>query len=355
VGNVGHHIWTVGGTTQTLGPSNTNVNVNTGVDFNAVAPLTTWTPSGGPNPKYLDPTSGNGGTAGFYSTNLIRALANGYAWGSINTFTQTGESLYDALQVQVNKRLGGRFQFGGNYTWSKTLLYTRFQWTPDALNKNVTSNRPQAVNMNFSYAVPDGSRFWKNAVTRQALDGWHVAGIGTFFSGQALTVTCTNTGAPIGYWTGTPTGGLPFRCQQNGDLWLSSGATPSSVGSKADPRLWYSFNPASFALPAANSLGVGNTPPTLTYGPGVETVDLTVYKDFKIGSERRVLTIKAEAFNALNHFNPGAPNTVLNLNFTSPNPNFGVILPSQVTSNGVVYGGAQVQARHMVLSVRFSF
>src|SRR5207237_173984 len=53
VGNVGHHIWAVGGTTQTLGPSNSNVNVNTGVDFNAVPPLTTWTPTGGANPKYL--------------------------------------------------------------------------------------------------------------------------------------------------------------------------------------------------------------------------------------------------------------------------------------------------------------
>src|SRR5439155_20342332 len=167
-------------------------------------------------------------------------------------------------------------------------------------------------------------------------------------------VTCADVAAPFGYWTRTPTGGIPFRCQQTGDLWLSSGATPASVGSKADPRLWYGFNPASFALPPANSLGIGNTPPTLTYGPGVETMDLSVYKEFRIG-ERRSLQLKAEAFNALNHFNPGAPNTVPNLNFTAANPNFGRILPTQVTSSGVIYGGAQVQARHMVLSVRFTF
>jgi hypothetical protein len=359
VGNVGHHIWTVGGTTNTLGPNNNNVAVNTGVDFNAVAPLTTWTPSGGANSKYLDPTSANAGTGAFYSTNLIRALSGGYqGWGAINTFTQTGESLYDALQVQFNKRLGGRFQFGGNYTWSKTLLYTRYQWTPDELNKNVTSNRPQAVNMNFSYAVPDGSRFWKNGFTQQVLDGWHVAGLGTFYYGQPLTINCAAVAAPIGYWTGTPTGGIPFRCQQTGDLLLSSGATPASVGSKSDPRLWYNFNPASFALPPANSLGIGNTPPTLTYGPGVETIDLSVYKDFKLGSERRILQIRAEAFNAFNHFNPGNPNTVLNINFANgqnTNPNFGAILPTQVTTNGIIYGGAQVQARHMVLSARFTF
>lgn len=359
VGYVTHHIWAVGGTTATLGPNNTNVNVNTGVDFNAVAPLTIWTPAGGANPKYLDPTSSNGGTGGFYSTNLIRALSGGYqGWGAINAFTQTGESLYNALQVQFNKRLGGRFQYGGNYTWSKTLLYTRYQWTPDSLNKNVTSNRPHAVNMNFVYAVPEGSNLWKNALTRQVLDGWHVAGIGTFYYGQPLTVNCSAVAAPIGYWTGTPSGGIPFRCQQNGDLWLASGATPASVGSTSDPRLWYNFNPASFSLPAATSLGVGNTPPTLTYGPGVETIDLSVYKDFKLGSERRNLQFKAEAFNTLNHFNPGAPNTVLNINFASgqnTNTNFGRILPTQVTTNGIIYGGAQVQARHMVLSARFTF
>jgi hypothetical protein len=292
---------------------------------------------------------------------LIRALAGGYqGWGAINTFTQGGESLYDALQVQFNKRLGGRFQYGGNYTWSKTLLYTRYQWTPDELNKNVTGNRPQAVNMNFSYAVPDGSRLWKNVVTEQVLDGWHLAGVGTFFYGQPLTIGCSAVNAPIGYWTGTPTGGLPFRCQQSGDLWLGSGATPASVGSTADPRLWYNFNPASFALPSATSLGIGNTPPTLTYGPGVESFDLTVYKEFKLGSERRVLQFRAEAFNVLNHFNPGAPNTVLNIDFNTrqnTNPNFGKILPTQLTvpGGGTIYGGAQVQARHMVLSARFTF
>jgi hypothetical protein len=243
------------------------------------------------------------------------------------------------------------------------LVYTRYQWTSDQLNKNVTSgNRPHAVNANWTYAVPDGSGFWSNGFTKQALDGWHFAGIGTLYYGQPLTIGCQAVGAPAGYWTGTPTGGIPFRCQQVGDLWLSDDASPKSVGSTADPRLWYTFNPASFKLPPANSLGIGNTPPTLTYGPGVASYDFTIYKDFKIG-ESKALQIKAEAFNVFNHFNPGAPNTLLNLNFaTGANTNnlFGVIAPTQtsVTTAGTgaaVYGGAQVQARHMVLSARFTF
>jgi hypothetical protein len=213
------------------------------------------------------------------------------------------------------------------------------------------------VNLNFTYAVPDGSRFWQNTFTKEALDGWHIAGQGTFYSGQPLTIACSAINAPAGYWTGTPTGGLPFRCEQNGPLFLSSGATPSSVGSNADPHLWYNFNPGSFALPPADSLGIGNTPPTLTYGPGVESLDITVYKEFSLG-EHRNLSVGAQAYNAFNHFNPGAPNNLLALNFnTGVNTNnaFGTIQPSQSTVNGTVFGGAQIQARHMVLYARFTF
>jgi hypothetical protein len=356
VGNVAHRQSVLAGTQQ-LQPGGPSIPIN--IDFNAVAPYTTWTPTGGANPKYLDPTSNGHGTASFYSTNLIRALAGGYqGLGSIAQYSSNGESNYNALQVQLNKRLGGRLQFGVNYTWSKTLVYTRYQWTPDELNKNIAgANRPQAVNANWTYAIPDGSRFWSNNFTKQALDGWHVAGIGTLYYGQPLTIGCNAVGAPAGYWTGTPTGGIPFRCQQTGSLWLGNGATPASVGSTADPSLWYKFNPAGFTLPPANSLGIGNTPPVLTYGPGVASFDLTVYKDFKI-SESKVLEIKAEAFNAFNHFSPGAPNTLLNINFASganTNNLFGTIAPTQSTVSGVVFGGAQVQARHMVLSARFTF
>jgi hypothetical protein len=176
--------------------------------------------------------------------------------------------------------------------------------------------------------------------------GWHLDGIVTFYYGTPLTIGCSASSAPIGYWTGTPTGGIPFRCQQVGSLWLQSGATPSSVGSTADPRLWYPFNPASFVLPPTNSLGIGNTPPTLTYGPGVENVDLALYKDIPVWGEKRILSIKFETFNTLNHFNPSNPNSGLTLNFnTGANTN---------TAFGTI-SSASIQARHAVLSVRFTF
>jgi hypothetical protein len=251
------------------------------------------------------------------------------------------------LQAQFNKRVGQRFHFGSNYTWSKTLVYSRQQWVSDKLNENIASGtRPQAVNINWGYAVPNGSTLWKNALTKQVMDGWHVEGIMTFYYGTPLTISCSANGAPIGYWTGTPTGGLPFRCQQNGPLFLSSGATPQSVGSTAPSNLWYPFAASNFSLPPVNSLGIGNTPPTLTYGPGVENVDLSVYKEWHIFSESKILVLKFEAFNTLNHFNPSNPNSSLALNYSNgvnTNASFGTIT------------SAALPARHGVISVRFSF
>ncbi len=178
------------------------------------------------------------------------------------------------------------------------------------------------------------------------LDGWNIAGNGTFYNGSPLTPTCNNpVAAPIGYWTGTPTGGLPFRCQMNGSLWLPEGATPESVGSKSDPRLWYPFAGKNFVLPPVNSLGIGNTPPTLTYGPGVQTIDLSVYKEFRV-REGKVLMIKGESFNLLNRFNPNNPDMNQTLNFATgqnTNANFGTIT------------GAVIQSRRIVLSARFRF
>jgi hypothetical protein len=337
------------------------------INLNAVQPLTDWTPTAnngqpGPVARFLDPTSGNGGTAGFYSTNLIRALAAPFpGWNSIQMYSGSGESYYDSLQAQLNKRVGKRFFFGSNFTWAKTIVYSRDQFVSDQLLKNVASgtglsasapvngggSRPFAFNLNFGYAVPNGSSLWRNKFTEFVADNWHVEGIITMYSGAPLTISCSANGAPIGYWTGTPdTGGFPFRCQQNGNLWLQSGATPATVGSKASPALWWPFNPASFSLPSANSFGIGNTPPTLTYGPGFNNTDLTVYKQWHVFGEGRLLEVRFQAFNALNHFNPGNPNTLLQLNFANganTNANFGTITT------------AAFPARRGVLSARFTF
>ncbi|MBI3207790.1 MAG: hypothetical protein HYZ37_02680 [Candidatus Solibacter usitatus] len=323
VGNVAHH---------GFGSAN---------DANAVAPYTTWTPDGGANRKYLDPTSNNNGTAAFYATNLIRAM-NGYmGYGSINSYTSLGESNYNALQLQLNRRFGKRLHFGVNWTWSKTITFAHQQWVPDQLTKNVV-NRPQVVNANFGYTMPKGSAMWSNWLTKGALDGWRLNGVIALFSGSPFTVSCTATNAPIGYWTGTPTGGIPLRCQMNADLWRTDdGKAPGII----DQRLYYPFNASSFSLPGIRTWGLGNTPPTLTYGPGMENFDLSLSKSFKV-AEGKTVEFRAETFNTWNHFNPSNPNAALTFNFNTgaqTNAGFGQI------------GGAQHVARRTAASLRLRF
>ena len=125
--------------------------------------------------------------------------------------------------------------------------------------------------------------------------------------------------------------------------WLPAGQFPSAT---QDPKLQWSLNPANFTLPAIDSMGFGNTPPRLFFGPGAFNLDLSLAKDFRLGKEGRNLEFKAESFNTLNHFNPSNPNTSLSYNFVTgakSNNNFGVIT------------GVQNDARRVVLSLRFRF
>ena len=98
-------------------------------DGNAVAPLTTWTPSGCanpvqggcPNPKFVDPTT-NPANPGFYSTNLIRAMTGYAGIGNIIDFTNSYTNNYNSLQMQLNRRVG-RLQWNLNYTFSRTIVF----------------------------------------------------------------------------------------------------------------------------------------------------------------------------------------------------------------------------------------
>jgi hypothetical protein len=323
-------------------------------DGNAVAPLTTWRPSGCanpiqggcPNPAFIDPTS-NPTNPGFYSTNLIRAMTGYAGFGNIIDFTNSYTNNYNSLQMQLNRRMG-RIQWNLNYTYSRTIVYNNdsqtalLQFVNAQLTKNVV-NRPHAVNFNFGYDLPQGSKVWSNAFTKTVLDGWHLNGNGAIYSGTPYGVTCNApTGAPSQYWTGTPTAYLPFRCQMGTDIFLTNGALPSKT---EDLRLQVPLNAANFALPPANSLGIGNTPPSLFYGPGMWNLDFSLAKMTRI-AEGKTLELRVETFNTLNHFNPSNPNTSLTWNFATgaqTNAPFGTIQ------------SAQVQARRTVLSARFKF
>ncbi len=305
------------------------------IDFNAVAPYTTWNPRDGAIARFRDPTG-----SGFYSTNLIRSMVGFNGLGQIPTWTYNGTNSYHALQMELNRRMGA-LQWGANYTWSRTTIYNFNQWVDTKLGKDVV-NRPHAFNFNFGYEIPKASRAWDNPLVKWTLDNWRISGNGAIYSGTPYSVGCGAQSQPALYWTGTPTGGIPFRCQMGNDIFLPAGQFPSAT---EDRRLQVPLNAANFRLPAADSLGIGNTPPSLFYGFGLFNIDWSVAKEIPMG-EGRHLELKAEMFNVLNHFNPNNPNTGLTYNFNTG---------AQTNSAFGIIGGAQVQSRRTVLSLRFQF
>lgn len=318
------------------------------VELNAVAPFTTWTPAGGTNAKYVDPTSSSGA---LFSTNLVRSMVGYRGIGQIPLFENSGQSNYNSLQVQLNRRVGRSITWSANYTWSKTLLYARQQWTDDYLTRYETGNRPHAFNANFGYAIPKLPS--DNGVVKQITDGWRITGTAQIFSGSGFAPSCGYTGNPVGYPNGTPTGGVLFRCQMTtvskDAVWLPSGSTPSTVGSTADPRLFYPVDPNNFQLPKGFSPFargiIGNMPPILAYGPGTELFNLSLQKEFRIREGHR-LEFKIETINAFNHFNPANPNMTITRNYnTGANTNsaFGTIQ------------GTQFSARRAIVSLRYAF
>lgn len=316
-------------------------------DLNAVKPFTTWTPQGGTNQTFRDPTSGSA----LYSTNLIRSMVGFKGIGQVPMFTNDRQSSYNSLQVQLNRRAGRNITWSANYTWSKTLIYERLQFTDDALTRYETGNRPHAVNANFGYDVHQYNG--ENRFLRKLTEGWRFMGTAQIFSGAAMGPSCGFQSNPVGYPNGTPTGGVLFRCQMvnptQSALWLPAGAKPSDVGSTADPRLWYPIDPNNFQLPknfAPFERGmIGNAPRNLTYGPGAQIWNLALQRTFRIHETHR-LEVKLETINALNHFNPANPNLGLTRNYnTGANVNaaFGTIT------------GAQYQNRRAILSLRYAF
>ena len=64
------------------------------------------------------------------------------------------------------------------------------------------------------------------------------------------------------------------------------------------------LNPAAFVTPAAGFFGT--CAPRAFHGPGIQNVDLSLFKSFAF-SETRRLEFRSEFFNALNHANFNNP------------------------------------------------
>ncbi len=234
------------------------------------------------------------------------------SFSTIELKSSDGQSWYNALILDVRRRLAGGVSVQSSYTFSKSDDTTQAStFFSDATN-GTTSAMPEYIPgynkgpsdfdtrhnwvASFSWELP----FAKTAapVTRALAAGWQVSGIWIMRSGQPLTVFVT-ANRSRSQWN--PSRG-PGIGQDRPSYAPGYGPDEAINGT---PAQW--FNPAAFVLQPAGTFG--NTGRGDFTGPNLRTLDLAFNKTARwsaLGDSARV-EFRLEVFNVLNRANFGIP------------------------------------------------
>jgi hypothetical protein len=248
---------------------------------------------------------------------------------TINLLENTAQSWYDAGYVNLRRRYQHGFTLLANYTWSKNLSNApdfrspMFEAAIPQNNNNLEAEKGPGCDvrhrfaMSAVYDIPGVDKFaWASAVTKH----WQLSTVYQVQTGFPFTISVFGDTANAG----TALGENPIRANYTGAPVFGSGTHSATE--------W--FNRAAFATPAAYTFG--NVGRNSIYGPGMQTLDLAMARDFGI-TERMKFQFRGEFFNALNHTNLGTPDRFVNTQ------QFGTI--TEATTPG----------RQIQLSARLSF
>jgi len=286
------------------------------------------------------PLAGTPVPAGSYfvptTTKANPAIANTWTWFS------EGDSSYNALQVDVNRRFSGGLTVRGVYTYAKVLD------DGDSLNATTSGGGPALASNPFNLKSDWGLGTFdiRHVAVANATYALPIGRGKHFLSDRHGIVN-----GLIGGWTVnsvvTLQGGFPFSPQlsynpsNNGDTRnpVRPFANPGFAGPLVlgKPGRW--FDPNAFLAPAntpANGGFYGNVGRDTIIGPGLATWDFSALKDTRI-SERLNLQFRAEIFNLLNRANFNLPNAVV---FTPSgvSPTAGAITSTSTTARQVQFG-----------------
>jgi hypothetical protein len=151
----------------------------------------------------------------------------------------------------------------------------------------------------LTYQVPTLA---SNPVLRHVLGGWAVQ-----------SITSLRTGFPLNVTAGVDLARNQRPGPQRPDL--VAGVNPYATS--PDGLVYLTRAAFDNATPAAQ-VRYGNLGYNALRSPGAFTMDASLHKNFRI-REGHTFSFRLEAFNALNHFNPGGPVASVS------NPNFGLI------------------------------
>jgi len=259
----------------------------------------------------------------------VNAISTTFPVSTINLLENTAQSWYDAGYVNVRRRYARGLTFLANYTWSKSLSNApdfrspMFESSIPQNNSNLTAEKGPACDVRHRFAlsaVYDIPTLHSNNILQAATKDWHFSTLYQIQTGFPFTISVFGDTAN----SGTVLGENPIRANATGQPIFVPGTRTASG--------W--FNTAAFTAPPA--FAFGNVGRNSVYGPGLQTLDFAVVRDFNLG-EKTKFQFRSEFFNALNHTNLGTPDRFVNT------PQFGTI--TEATTPG----------RQIQLSARVSF
>ncbi len=280
------------------------------------------------DPKNVDYTTGRA-----LPDNFIRPYLG---QGDINVRSFSATSSYNSFQLAVSRRMARGLQFGGSYTYSKSLGLGEGDFDPmspyfDMRTRNyglLPFDRTHMAVINYTYQIPDLGKKYANKALSAVLGGWQVSGITSFTSGAPFRPGfSTVDGADI---TGSTEGA---RIDMIADPHIEKGSRTFSRNFKTE----------AFARPASKTFGTAGI--VVLRGPGINNWDFTISKKVPLGlGEGRYVQFRTEFYNAFNHTQFSGYDTTARFDAAG----------AQVNANFGAYTGAR-DPRRIQLSLRVMF
>jgi outer membrane receptor protein involved in Fe transport len=250
----------------------------------------------------------------------VLGIGGAYGWSQdVLLYFNEAENWYKSMQTRFTKRFSDGWSAQLNYTLQKAENQDNEYWIYDPnLNKGPTDfdrTHNFTASVMFELPIGNGRRIGTDwtGITQSLLGGWQLNTNVFILSGSPFNVTYRNasvdrdTGANRPDLIGDPATGETSRDAQGRLVWFN--ATP--IGSPG----------SAFGRPAPGTFG--NLPRHELRGPGFWQTDLSFFKNFAMGAERR-LEVRIESVNVFNHVNLGNPDGEVGVP-GNDNPNAGRI------------------------------
>jgi hypothetical protein len=201
-------------------------------------------------------------------------------------------SMYNGLQVKLNRRLASSLTITTAFTWAKGMGFQTgddggiWQYVnPRRSYARTDFDRAINYTQSYVYDLPFGhGKKWLHAgPVAQVLGGWQVNGILTLMTGTPMTF-----GANGGVLN-TP--GATQTADQVSEVQILKGVNTPAKGGSA----W--FSQSSFVQPSGIVFGTSGR--NILSGPGFFNLDFSLFKVFAI-TERAKLQLRGEAFSVTN-------------------------------------------------------